>query len=267
MELLPKDFCIFIASHISKSTRIPYLRECLDSLFRQQIRIQIYLSISFENHNIQIECMHHLESFIANAQCNLLNISIRNIKTPQMQHLYLLHNEFGQKHTWIMFCDDDDSYTVDRTNYIISAVSIGQANLPNKRVAGVYENVAGTHHTIARQEYWCYCINIQLLTRFFEIVAPDSRLLNNTCCDVLLGEYLRRLSPTWSFAILTKPCYQYRIHNNADSITGAIQSKHGDYHPQSSCPPEPDSPEWAKYVIDWNDFYTIISACIFTTRI
>jgi hypothetical protein len=254
MTVSPKDVCIFIASHMSKSNRILYLMECLDSLIYQHVPVSIYLSISFENPDIQSECMDLLNRIVAKTQCEFLNITIRPQKTPQMRHFHLLYDEFGEKHTWFMFCDDDDTYTKDRTDSFIKAISHGLTNTSNKHMAGVYESISGNNHTKQRHEYWCYCVNTDLLSRFFETVAPHPLILNDTCCDVLFGEYLRRLSPDWSFVMLHKHCYHYRVDQNADSITQVIQSKHGQYHPRSSAPPATTSPEWATYVIEWNDF-------------
>lgn len=254
MDVSPKDVCIFIASHMSKSTRILYLLECLDSLIHQRVEIPIYLSISFETPDIQLECMNQLDAVVANSRCEALNIIVRPQKTPQMRHFHLLHQEVGQNHRWIMFCDDDDTYTNDRTHSILAAISTGLANMEENQLAGVYESVSGKDHAAQRHEYWCYCVNVHILSRFFETVAPHPQIVNNTCCDVLFGEYLRRLSPDWKFVMLRKPCYQYRVDQNADSITGSIQSKHGQYHPRLSRPPAITSPEWATYVIEWNDF-------------
>jgi hypothetical protein len=139
MDVSPKDVCIFIASHMSKSTRILYLLECLDSLIHQRVEIPIYLSISFETPDIQLECMNQLDAVLTNSHCEFLNIIVRPQKTPQMQHLYLLHQEVGQKHRWIMFCDDDDTYTNDRTHSILTAISTGLANIEDDQLAGVYE--------------------------------------------------------------------------------------------------------------------------------
>ena len=42
MEIYPKDFCIFVASHISKQKRINLLLQCLHSLIKQNMVICIY---------------------------------------------------------------------------------------------------------------------------------------------------------------------------------------------------------------------------------
>ena len=95
--------------------------------------------------------------------------------------------------------------------------------LPPLQLAGIYENVSGiTHHT-QRHEYWCYCIQMALLERFFESVEPVPGVLDDRCCDVLLGEYLRRKSTEWIYVPINMALYNYRVEENADSVTGVIQ--------------------------------------------
>ena len=45
MDIKINDYCVVIASHISKEKRIEYLIECLKSLINQDVVIPIYLSI------------------------------------------------------------------------------------------------------------------------------------------------------------------------------------------------------------------------------
>ncbi len=241
---------------MTKSNRIQYLKDCLVSLIRQNVQIPIYLSISFENLEIHTECMQILYATPDVSDCNFLNIQIRPQKTPQMQHFYLLQTEFGANHSWIMFCDDDDAYTPDRTEHFMNAIIHGSntAATAGKQFAGAYENAECKHHAEQRQEYWSYCVNTHILKRFFDVVAPHVRVLQDKCCDVLFGEYLRRLSQDWIYAIITKSCYLYRIESNAESITGFIRSKQGYYHPQRSSPPTFGSPDWTAYVSEWNEF-------------
>ena len=54
MEVKPNNYCILIASHISKGERVCYLKECLNSLINQTMKVPIYVSISFENMYILI---------------------------------------------------------------------------------------------------------------------------------------------------------------------------------------------------------------------
>jgi hypothetical protein len=56
-----------------------------------------------------------------------------------------------------------------------------------------------------------------------EILRPYPDVIDNKCCDVLFGEYLRRLNSNMLYAIVNLKLYNYRIDNNSDSITGEIK--------------------------------------------
>jgi hypothetical protein len=258
-----KLFCIAVASHISNESRIPYLIECLTSLTTQTIPVEVYLSISCVNDEVKEKTLNSInnENKILN---EYLNIRVREQKTSQMRHYFMLYQEIHQKHQWILFCDDDDTYHTYRTNLFIQTIQsiqpqLDTANeerdttLPKLELAGVYENISQpTHHT-KRHEYWCYCIRMDLLTRFFNVVEPTIGVLDDRCCDVLFAEYLRRKSPEWVYATINQPLYHYREDENHDSVTGFIQMNQHKYTNQTS-PPPMDNDNWLSYVLTWNDY-------------
>ena len=257
-------FCIAIASHISNINRMSYLQDCLRSLVNQSIPISIYLSISFANQEIREHALNCLYSDTTLILPEYLNIRVRDQKTSQMRHYFLLYHEIVQKHQWIMFCDDDDTYHPDRTSafiqtiyaagmQVVEANSGRDASLWQLKLAGLYENVSRVTHNTQRHEYWCYCIHISLLGRFFEVVEPAPGILDDRCCDVLLGEYLRRKSPEWIYATIEMSLYNYRVEENHDSVTGVIQSAQHKFTAQSS-PPQIGDDNWLDYVLKWNDF-------------
>jgi len=217
--------CIIIASHISNPKRIGHLTECLSSLLKQTIVVPIYLTISFDNKDLQnqyallfseIEFLHNIK----------LHTIIRPTKTPQMRHMELILPIIEKKHNWVMFCDDDDTYEPHRVQVFINTIIKGLNDIqkiPDKQFAGIYESIDGKPHTEKRQEYWCYCVHIDLLIRFMEILKPYPDVIDNKCCDVLFGEYLRRLNNNLLYAIIDLKLYNYRIDDNSDSITGEIK--------------------------------------------
>lgn len=259
---MQSSFCIAIASHISNINRIPYLQECLRSLISQSSPIPIYLSISFATAEIREETLNQIHADAI--QSEYLNIRVREQKTAQMRHYFLIHEEIHQLHNWVMFCDDDDTYHPERTQQFmqtiisththIDSVNEGRADtLPKLEFAGLYENIAQpTHHT-KRHEYWCYCIRMDLLTRFFNVVEPTIGVLDDRCCDVLFAEYLRRKSSNWIYATINQPLYYYREDENDDSITGFIQMNQHKYTNQTS-PPPMDDDNWLSYVLEWNNY-------------
>jgi hypothetical protein len=131
-----------------------------------------------------------------------------------------------KKHNWVMFCDDDDTYEPHRVQVFINTIIKGLNDIqkiPDNQFAGIYESIDGKPHTEKRQEYWCYCVHIDLLIRFMDILKPYPDVIDNKCCDVLFGEYLRRLNNNLLYAIIDLKLYNYRIDDNSDSITGEIK--------------------------------------------
>ena len=257
-------FCIAVASHISNKNRVPYLQECLRSLVSQSAPISIYLSISFASQDIREYALNCLYADASITLPEYLNIRVRDQKTSQMRHYFLLYQEIAQKHDWIMFCDDDDTYNTDRADRIIQCIHSArqQIDLINASrdetmyqldLAGLYENVSKTHHRTQRHEYWCYCIRMDLLRRFFEVVEPAPGILDDRCCDVLLAEYFRRKSPVLIYVTIQDSLYNYRVEENADSVTGFIQTNQHKYTIQTSPPPIGDD-AWLDYVTQWNEF-------------
>jgi hypothetical protein len=217
--------CIIIASHISNPKRIGHLFECLSSLLTQTIVVPIYLSISFENKELQNQYAT-LFSGITRLHDTMLHTIVRTEKTPQMRHMDKLIPFIENKHDWLLFCDDDDTYEPQRVEIFVNTIikSLNDiTQIPDNQFVGIYESVEGKPHTEKRQEYWCYCVHVQLLIRFMEILRPYPDVIDNKCCDVLFGEYLRRLNSKMLYAIVNLKLYNYRIDNNSDSITGEIK--------------------------------------------
>lgn len=255
MEIHPKDYCIFIASHISKHQRINMLIECLYSLIRQRMRICIYISISFENKELMDECAKKIYKDDLINRCAFLNILIRDNKCSQMQHFQLLHEETKSYHKWIMFCDDDDKYLENRTFRVGEHIVILEHQIMNTemRLAGVYESTFGKNHREHGHEYWCYCVHSDILSDFFHKLKDELEIIEQPCCDVLLSEYLRRKGNKWLFGRLQEKLYIYRDNNNDESVTHFITSQQNKYT-NTSIPPKKDSNTWEKYIKDFNDF-------------
>lgn len=249
--------CIFIASHISNPKRIKYLQECLISLVNQTIPITIYLSISFQRDELQCELKKCINDTPEISQSGKLELRIREQKTPQMRHIKYLYNEIIQnsRHEWIMFCDDDDTYIPTRVFKIGSLIAscLNVKISENQKIAGLYESTFGKDHREQRHEFWCYCVNRDVLGRFLQILEPYPDVLDNKCCDVMFGEYLRRSKPELLFTRLEEKCYNYRVEDNSDSVTGYIQTNQHHYTVKSTPPPQLD-PTWADYVLDWNEY-------------
>jgi len=258
------NFCVLIPSHISNMKRIEYLIECIESLLRQTVNIPIYLSISFQDEESKYQCLHD-PVFMGLSQ--KITILIQEKKTSQMRHIYLLYQEvvkrtaiFGDGSSipfsgpWIMFSDDDDSYLPTRVEQFIKNILAVQHQCfgtPNI-IAGCYESTLGKNHRERRHEYWCYCVHIDMVRRFYEKLEEYPDIIDNKCCDVLFAEYLRRSGPEFIFCYFQETLYNYRIEDNGDSITGFIKENQERYTRQLETPTI-TSMDFAEYVVDWNE--------------
>jgi len=253
MEDFSNTLCIVIASHISNQKRINYLVECLGSLVRQSVPISIYLSISFENETFKNDLLSNINK--NDPSYNKLNIRIRDQKTPQMRHISLLLPEIENKHNWVMFCDDDDTYEENRVEQIAKNIYTGDyqsTHMYQKKLAGLYESTFGKDHREHRHEYWCYCVNVDVMKTFYNRLNTNPDIIDNKCCDVLFAEYLRRLNTDYLFCRLDEKLYNYRVEDNSDSITGFIKGNQHKYVRLNN-PPSIMDPSFSDYVVDWND--------------
>ena len=231
---MEQKFGIVIASHISNIKRIYYLVECLQSLIDQTLPCNIYLSISFETCHLKHVFINILndDPFL---KTTLLKVFIREQKTPQMRHIQSVLSELEtDKIDWIMFCDDDDTYEENRVSIFYNRIQACLKEIaekyPTKCLAGAYESTFGKHHEEQRHEFWCYCISFKVLNDFYRkiylqgtasIIDP---IIEHNCCDIIFGEYLRRLmhSELYMYSRITEPYYNYRVEES-DSITGIIK--------------------------------------------
>jgi len=251
MDSFVNSFCIVIASHLSNTKRTGFLIECLESLLNQTLPISIYLSISFQTEEIKTAFLNTTRLI---ELCSRINLHIQDKKTPQMRHFYLLYPELQRNHKWVMFCDDDDTYEPNRVERIIQNIYSGDIHCRqmNKILAGLYESTFGKDHREHRHEYWCYCVNIEMLGKFYDKLIDYPDIIDNKCCDVLFAEYLRRASPEHLYCQLNEKLYNYRIEQNSDSITGYIKGNQQRYTRFNQQPPITDI-NFADYVVDWNE--------------
>jgi hypothetical protein len=247
------NICVIVASHISKPHRIEYLKKCIESLVSQSFSVSIYLSISFENEAIAQQFretpIHVHQRFF---------LYIRPEKTPQMKHIQLVLPELIKNgETWVMFCDDDDRYHPNRTQRFAECFANGMHTVANLRknyvFSGVYESTFGKTHLEQRHEFWCYGIHIDILTKFYERIEPYDDVIRHKCSDIVFGDYLRRCADIHVFYQLQELLYDYRVYDNADSITGQIQRNPLRYR-EDVTPPTIMDLHFSDYVVEWNKY-------------
>lgn len=263
-------FAVFIGSHISSVKRIEFLTETIYSLIKQTIPVGIYISISFDSK--ELEEIFKLK--IAQSQMVMSYSSfyaffyfIRKEKTPQMKHLNLLCNQLrGSMYhplpEWILFSDDDDTYVENRVETFSKQIElcehdIIQAKADPLRLVGLYEtHDFGLNHKKQRHEYWCYCVRFSLLSDFFDKLSSYPDVIENKCCDIVFGEFLRRKKSTDLFSFIEGKFYNYRRENNTDSITGVIMTKKG-VKIRTANPPSSEDVAIVDYIIELNDYLNV----------
>lgn len=227
----PHSVCIVIASHLSKENRVDYLIECLNSLMAQTIVVPVYLTISFENDQIN----HAFASaFLKNTHLHndFIYLYPQEQKTPQMRHISLLYPILKERYHWIMFCDDDDTYHEKRVETFLNSIDYCLRTIKEPNIfEGIYEQQHNADHKQRRHEYWCYCVNQRILGTFLNAIEKYPDVLDNKCCDVLFAEYIRRLGIEHTFGCLQDKLYNYRVDNNEDSVTGFIQKNNNQIRP------------------------------------
>ena len=295
MEQSPK-ICVIVASHISLNNRIPHLITCLHHLFNQTSPVTVYLSISFKNDELRTEVMNLLSVFSQQYPPDSFGIQNifkefptnnavtengkelyfpkggrgfegepgvppifsnkdkfilkpRDSKTSQMKHISMALDEVKNDHDWIMFCDDDDTYDFTRVEKFLP--------LLQKGIAGAFESWVGMTQQKYRYEFWTYCVRPFVLMPFFEFLKDHPDILDQSCCDIMLVEYLRRLNPTaYRFLRLdipeNSPLYYYRKENNEYSITEHIIKAQDKVRVGN--PPEITDVRFSDYIVEWNEY-------------
>lgn len=218
------EVCVIVPSHISNASRTKMLINCLQSLINQTYKIQIYLSISFETDldKILFNAAMRKNNLVDN---HSLNIIQQQRKTSQFGHIENVVNQVKNLYKYVMFCDDDDTYDLNRVIKFILSIQHGLNHIStNKIFAGVYDThlQEGDHNTIFH-EYWSYCVDINLVTNFFDIIRSNSydRVIDNKMCDVLFAMYLRSLDDNYVFISVREKLYNY--NRNIHSVTGQIR--------------------------------------------
>jgi len=220
------DTCVIVPSHINNINRTKSLMCCLQSLVNQTRKIQIYLSISFET---------DLDKTLFNKlieKNNLLNnificIIYQERQTSQFRHIDKVVDIIKDTYKYVMFCDDDDTYEINRVEKFTILLEHGRNNCPKDKIfVGAYErDLQKGSHSSSFYEYWSYCVNIEFIINFMKIIKMNGYdyCIDNKMCDVLFATYLRCLNDTHLFISICEKLYNY--NRNEYSITNKISKQ------------------------------------------
>jgi len=217
---------ILMPSHIYYKLQIDLLDKSIISLLEQTAPLDIYISISFENE----EYKKSFTNNILRKYGKKINFIFSDKQLYQMEHLRKLSSKIADKqYDMIMFCDDDDTYNVNRVEKFIESFEYGQkiSKMKYKSFSGVKEIVNSDNPELEIPEYWCYGVIPDVLLDFFSHFNDNNiHLINHKFGDMYFRHYLRKNKIHLNWLIIDifdkkDKLYYYNI-NNSNSITGSI---------------------------------------------
>lgn len=226
---------ILIASHINYDGQIDLLDNCIKSLLEQISKpTSIYVSISFENDSYKRQFRNILVKYSQTLHPKIY-FRISKEKKHQMEHLYNIYSNVDlDNYDMLMFCDDDDTYHIERVGEFINAFNYGKHS---ENFGGVKECIKlqnNFHPQFDTPEYWCYGIIPNVIVDFFSFFkGPCYMLLQHKFGDLYFRHYLRKNSKYYTYVgILDEglgyTLYNYNI-NNKNSICGKIERGLGNF--------------------------------------
>jgi hypothetical protein len=235
ITLLMTKVAILIPCHISYEGQFDLLDNCIISLLGQTLKPKsIYVSISFENEIYKTDFKSILQKY---GRITIPRISFRisKEKRHQMEHLHNISSNINDDYDMLMFCDDDDTYHIDRVSAFITAFNHGKNNYPEK-LGGVREHINLKNNDdpeLEIPEYWCYGIVPNAIADFFSFFKGNYYiLLQHKFSDMYFRHYLRKNSKYYNWVGIIDEefgftLYNYNI-NNPNSICGRIERGIGD---------------------------------------
>jgi len=174
---------VLIPTHLSNVNQLDSLERCLNSLILQTYKIDIYISISYENDIYKAKFLDNIYIKYKN-KCNFI---FNTLRLYQMEHLYKLFNIIKNKYDLILFCDDDDYYLKERVEKFYICVE----NICMKNISGIRE-IYNNPKPNDIYEYWQYGLTNKTLLDFFNIFELYKKLdlFKHKFSDMYLSRYL-----------------------------------------------------------------------------
>ena len=223
---------VLIPSHIYYKGQIFLLDKCINSIIKQTIQPNIYISISFDNESYKKE----FTKKILLKYGEIVTFKFSKVKLYQMEHLYNISSKIHNKYDMFMFCDDDDTYDILRVEKFIEYFEQGKKYQEFGRYGGVREYFKSNNPELEIPEYWAYGIVPSVIIDFFKFFKDINYiLLKHKFGDMYFRHYLRKNKKYlhWCGILEEKDgnvyprLYNYNI-NNPNSICGRIEKGTGD---------------------------------------
>ena len=203
--------CVIIASHICYDGQIELLKKSLESIVNQTLKPDIYLAISFENDSYKETFEHMIYERYPD-----INYIISSVRQYQMQHIYHV-KDYMYMYDLIMFCDDDDTYDINRVNIIcqIYKACLSQVNGTKYHLGAIVEILDVALNDAP--EFWCYAITSKLYNDFYKRMQDDMDLLAYDYGDMYFRNYLRLVNNDVKYCSckFDKPLYNHIKHSQS----------------------------------------------------
>ena len=229
------SIAILIPCHIHYEEQIKMVDKCIYSLVKQtKLPNSIYMSVSFENEIYKKDFVKNiLQKYGKYIQPKII-FKFSNEKKYQMEHLFNIYSNIEiNNYDLFMFCDDDDTYHIERVETFINAFIWGKNQYPES-FGGVREHFKSDINPLLEiPEYWAYGILPNVMTEFFSFFNNiNYKLLQHNFGDMYLRHYLRKNKKYAYWVALIEDehkLYNYNI-NNQNSICGKIEQGLGNIY-------------------------------------
>jgi hypothetical protein len=216
-----------IPSHISYEGQIILLDKCITSLLEQTMLSDIFISVSFENEIYKKDFTNNILKKYGKITITKITFKFSKEQKYQMEHLHNISCDIDNRlYDMFMFCDDDDTYHIERVETFVNAFNWCKEN-NFENFGGVREHFKSDNDpSLETPEYWAYGIVPNAITDFFSFFKGNHyKLLQHKFGDMYFRHYLRKNKKylNWVGVVEEKyRLYKYNI-NNSNSICGKIE--------------------------------------------
>lgn len=197
---------IIIPCHIDNLKRIDKFYKCMMSLINQTNQADILISIGFTSSQLKPLFTRTIQS---NEIDKYPHISLYYHDQPksQFEHFYFLSQHI--KSDYVMFCDNDDMYTIKRVEKFYNLIKSDEQN------HSIY---------LEKQEYFHpsyneYPMHVVKATVFKDFLNKSKKWHYHKYCDMLFSKYLQNKYYENDTITVNDKLYLYIKSNDDSSIT------------------------------------------------
>ena len=225
---------VFVPSHINYDGQLALLNKCIESLLNQKRECRIYISISYNEQfkEATLEFINNFKqrtpSIIRDVELKNIIINIEHSQTYQMEHIYKLFKISEEYYNdLIFFCDDDDTYNVNRINEHVFAFENKSSNTKFDGLKDILLKYKNKNKDERLYEYWAFSVKPYVIKAFFEIFKNNMKLFKHELADMYFRTFLMHSQKYNSWIVIQ--CENFDLYNynenNPNSVCGKITQR------------------------------------------